>query len=168
MQEIDPTYEQEEDLEPISRRGLRRLLYLALAALLLLLLVLLPPLIGVNRFQRRIATSISESLGRPVHLDQVTLNLLPLPGFTLQNFVVSEDPAFGTEPIIRANSVRATLRLSSLWSKRVEFSTISFTEPSVNLVHTAAGKWNIESILLHAAHIDAAPTAQKKAGPAPR
>src|ERR1700733_1468344 len=84
MQEIDPTYEQDEASEPISPRGLRRLLYLALAALLLLLLVLLPPLISVNRFQRRIATSIGDSLGRPVHLDKVSLNLLPLPGFTLK------------------------------------------------------------------------------------
>jgi hypothetical protein len=168
MQEIDPTYERDETAEPISTRGLRRLLYAAFAALALLLLVLLPPLISVNRFQRRIATSISDSLGRPVHLDRVSLNLLPLPGFTLENFVVSEDPAFGTEPIIRANSVRATLRLSSLWTRRIEFSTISFTEPSVNLVHTEAGKWNLESILLHAAHIDAAPTAQRRAGPTPR
>jgi hypothetical protein len=168
MQETDPTSERDETAEPISTQGLRRLLYLAFAALALLLLVLLPPLISVNRYQRRIATSIGDSLGRPVHLDRVSLNLLPLPGFTLENFVVSEDPAFGSEPIIRANSVRATLRLSSLWSKRVEFSTISFTEPSVNLVHAASGKWNIESILLHAAHIDAAPTAQRRAGPAPR
>src|SRR3984885_9289475 len=122
MQEIDPTYEQDEASEPISPRGLRRLLYLALAALLLLLLVLLPPLIRVNRFQRRIATSIGDSLGRPVHLDKVTLNLLPLPGFTLENFVVSEDPAFGTEPIIRSSSVRVTLRSSSPWRGRIELS----------------------------------------------
>jgi hypothetical protein len=171
MQQIDPTYEQTDTdatEHHSSTRRLRRLLYLAFAALAILLLVLLPPYISVNRYQRRIATSISDSLGRPVHLDKVTLNLLPLPGFTLENFVVDEDPAFGSEPIIRANSVRATLRLSSLWTRRVEFSTISFDEPSVNLVHTAAGKWNLQSILFHAAHIDAAPTAQKKAGPAPR
>ena len=173
MQEMDPTYEYGEaadaDIPPsLSVHTLRRLLYVAFAALAVLLLVLLPPLISVNRYQKRIANSISDSLGRPVHLDKVSLNLLPLPGFTLENFVVDEDPAFGSEPVIRANSVRATLRLSSLWTRRVEFSTISFTEPSVNLVHTAAGKWNIESILLHAAHIEAAPTAQKKAGPAPR
>ena len=180
MQETDPTYERPlESLDPseaaevdtapsLSRHILRRLLYLAFAVLAVMLLILLPPYVSVNRYQRRIATSISASLGRPVHLDKVSLNLLPLPGFTLENFVVDEDPAFGSEPVIRANSVRATLRLSSLWSRRVEFSTISFTEPSVNLVHTAAGKWNLESILLHAAHIDAAPTAQKNSGPAPR
>lgn len=174
MQEMDPTYEQSEAFEAdlpqtISPHTLRRLLYLALAALAVLLLVLLPPLVSLNRYQKRIANSISQSLGRPVHLDNVSLNLLPLPGFTLQNFVVDEDPAFGSEPVIRAASVRVTLRLSSLWSRRVEFSTISFSEPtSVNLVHLANGKWNLESILLHAAHVETAPTVQKKAGPAPR
>ncbi|MBB5339945.1 AsmA family protein [Tunturiibacter gelidoferens] len=177
MQETDPNYvpsldhseAAEADTAPsLSTHALRRLLYLAFVILAVMLLILLPPYISVNRYQRRIATSIGDSLGRPVHLDKVSLNLLPLPGFTLENFVVDEDPAFGSEPVIRANSVRATLRLSSLWSRRVEFSTISFTEPSVNLVHTAVGKWNLESILLHAAHISAAPTAQRKAGPAPR
>ena len=112
--------------------------------------------------------SISQGLGRPVHLDSVTLTLLPLPGFTIQNLVVSEDPAFGSEPVIHANSVRATIRIASLWRRQVEFSSISFTEPSVNLVHLANGKWNLESILIQAARIPAAPTAQKSAGPAPR
>ena len=135
---------------------------------LLLLLALLPPYVNVNRFQRRITTSISQSLGRPVHLDNVTLNLLPVPGFTLDNFVVGEDPTFGAEPTIRAQSVHATLRVSTLWRRRVEFSTISLTDPSINLVHTASGQWNLDSILLQAAHIDAAPTAQASAGPAPR
>jgi hypothetical protein len=173
MHETNPTYEPDEAAETdtapsLSTQTLRRLLYVAFAALAILLLILLPPYISVNRYQHRIATSISNSLGRPVHLDKVSLNLLPLPGFTLENFVVDEDPAFGSEPVIRANSVRATLRLSSLWSRRVEFSTISFDEPSVNLVHSSSGKWNLESILLHAAHISAAPTAQRQAGPAPR
>jgi AsmA protein len=167
MQETDPTHAQS-GTGPLRPGIVRRYLFLWLALAALLLLAIVPPLISVNRLQRRIATSISQSLGRPVHLDQVTLNLLPLPGFTLDNLVVDEDPAFGSEPIIRANSVRATLRIRSLWTRRVEFSTISFTDPSVNLVHLANGKWNLESILLQASHIEAAPTAQKRAGPAPR
>ncbi len=171
MQEIKH-YEHEqidaEETELLTPHSRRRLIYVAIAVLVVLLLVLLPPYISVNRYQHRIATAISDSLGRPVHLDRVTLNLLPMPGFTLENLVVDEDPAFGSEPVIRANSVRATLRLSSLWTRRVEFSTISFDEPSVNLVHNADGKWNLETILLRASHIEAAPTAQKKAGPAPR
>jgi len=168
MQETGSTHAQSDHAESRRPGVFRRFLSLWMILAALLVLAIVPPLISVNRFQRRIATSISQSLGRPVHLDQVTLNLLPLPGFTLDNLVVDEDPAFGYEPIIRANSVRATLRLSSLWTKRVEFSTISFTDPSVNLVHLPNGKWNLESILLQASHIAAAPTAQKNAGPAPR
>ena len=151
-------------------RGRRRHSVMTVLALvlILLLLALIPPLVNVSRYQRRIVTSMSESLGRPVHLDNVTLHLLPMPGFTLENFVVSEDPAFGNEPTIRANEVVATLRVSSLWKRRVEFSEISFKEPSVNLVRGADGRWNLEGVLLHASHVDTAPTAQQKAGAVPR
>jgi AsmA family len=142
------------------------LLYLFIACIIAL--AVLPPLLNVNRFKRRIVTSISTSLGRPVHLDSVTLVILPFPGFKLENFVVAEDPAFGSEPVIRANEVEATLRIPSLYSKKVEFSRISLKEPSINLVHAANGQWNVESILLKAAQISAAPTAQATAGPDPR
>ncbi|HEY5382670.1 MAG TPA: AsmA family protein, partial [Acidobacteriaceae bacterium] len=150
------------------RRHRRRLLFAVTLIVILLLLVLTPPLVNVSSFHRRIVASMSQSLGRPVHLDRVTLHLLPMPGFTLENLVVSEDPAFGNEPIIRANTVEATLRVSSLWKRRVEFSTVTFVEPSVNLVRNAQGRWNLEGVLVHASHIDTAPTAQQKAGPTPR
>jgi hypothetical protein len=166
MQQTDPILEH--DTTPRRPQLVRRLIIALSILLVVVLLVILPPLISLNRYQHRIASSISQSLGRPVHLDQVTLNLLPLPGFTITNLVVEEDPAFGNEPVIRANTVSATLRISSLWRRRFEFSTISFTDPSVNLVHTKAGKWNLQSILLRASQMQAAPTAQKSAGPAPR
>ena len=150
-------------------RSLRRRFAIAVAAVLVfLLLALLPPYINVSRLQRRVARNISASLGRPVHFDNITLNLLPIPGFTLRNFVVDEDPAFGSEPTLRASQVSANLRLSSLWSPHVEFSRIALTDPSVNLVRSANGQWNIEGLLLQASRNQAAPTAQRFAGPAPR
>lgn len=149
-------------------KGRRGALWALGSVLLIVTLLLTPPLLNVNRLRRRIVGSMSESLGRPVHLDKVTLNVLPVPGFTLENLVVSEDPSFGAEPVIRANSVRATVRVSSLWRRQVEFSTIRFEEPSVNLVRRADGRWNLETILLHASQRDAAPTAQARAGSAPR
>ena len=50
----------------------------------------------------------------------------------------------------------------------MEFSRITLDEPSVNLVHGADGRWNVESILLQASKMDAAPTAQSAAGQSPR
>lgn len=156
--------------EALSRRWSwrRRAAWIGGLALLLALLILTPPLVNANRYRLRIAQTMSESLGRPVHLDSVTMHLLPVPGFTLQNLVVSEDPAFGAEPVIRANSVEATLRVSSLWHRPVEFSTVRFIDPSVNLVRNADGRWNLSGIVLHAAHVQTAPTGQRKAGPRPR
>jgi hypothetical protein len=159
----------DEDLEvehPHRRR--RRWVVTLCVVVVVLLLVFTPPLVNVNRLKRRIATSISASLGRPVQLDGVTMHLLPVPGFTLQNLVVSEDPAFGSEPIIRANVVDVTLRPSSLWRRHVEFSSMTFEAPSLNLVRNAAGLWNVQSLLMHAASVTTAPTAQRKAGREPR
>jgi hypothetical protein len=152
--------------EPLPKR--RRWVWVCVVLGLVVLLVLLPPLVNVNSLRRRMAASMSASLGRPVTMDRVSLHVLPVPGFTLENLVVSEDPGFGSEPMIRANTVEVRLRPTSLWRKRVEISSIKFVEPSLNLVRNAGGEWNLQSLLMHAASVDTAPTVQRKAGPAPR
>ncbi len=169
LPELEPDFDPE-DLEPRPLRlpDRRRVAYALCVLLAVLLALVLPPLLNVNRFRRQTASSIAASLGRPVHMDSLNLSLLPLPALTLTNLVVSEDPSFGSEPVLRANSVRATLRWSSLWRRRVEFSRISFDETSLNLVQRSDGRWNIESILLQASRLDAAPTAQRAIGSAPR
>lgn len=45
---------------------------------------------------------------------------------------------------------------------------MTFEQPSLNLVRNAAGVWNVQSLLMHAASVSTAPTAQRKAGPEPR
>jgi AsmA protein len=162
--ETDQAFDPQTDRRLVTWRSI----LVTLVLLAIVLMAVLPPLLNVSRFKRRIVTSISTSIGRPVHLDNVSLVLLPFPGFKLENFVVAEDPAFGSEPVIHANSVLATLRVSSLWRRRVEFSKISLEEPSINLVHNANGLWNVQSILLQAAHIPAAPTVQAKPSADPR
>ena len=149
-----------------QRRSKRR--WILGGILLLLLIVLLPPFINLGRFRRHIAASISGSLGRPVHIDGVGFQLLPVPAFTLENFVVSEDPKFGYEPILRANQVRATLRISSLWRGRLECATIALDSPSLNLVRAADGSWNFDGVVLQAEHVSTAPTAENRASAAPR
>ena len=144
------------------------LVFVFVVLVIVFLLGFIPPLLNVNRFKSRVDRNISAALGRPVHFDRLSLTVLPVPGFTLDNFVIDEDPAFGSEPTLRADEVHIDLRVSSLWHHGVEFSKIALTEPSVNLVHRADGRWNIEDLLLQASHIEAAPTAQRFAGPAPR
>jgi hypothetical protein len=118
--------------------------------LLLLLAIFVAPWINVSHFRRRIVQSISEGLGRPVHVGYVSFRLFPQPAFVLSNFSVAEDPAFGAEPVMSAASVTATLRASTLWHRRVDVATLSFDNPSLNLTRNAAGQWDFDSILLRA------------------
>jgi uncharacterized protein involved in outer membrane biogenesis len=137
-------------------------------ALLALVAFVLPPLVNINRYQHRIADSMSRSLGRQVHISSVKLRLLPLPGFELSGVIVEEDPRFGAEPILHSDSVVASLRLQSLWRGKLEVSRIHFDDASLNLVRDAHGVWNVASVLLQAAHLPNAPTGQRYAGTAPR
>jgi hypothetical protein len=157
-----------EQIAENSRKSRRKYWILFTALLLLTAALILPPLINMNRYQRRIAEAIGNSLGRRVHLSSVTLRLLPRPGLELSDFLVEEDPTFGAEPTLRAQSVDASIRLTSLWRGRLEIARISFDQPSLNLVRNNEGRWNIGAVLLQASHIPNAPTAQRRAGSSPR
>jgi len=135
----------------------------AAAALIVLALFLLRP--GASRLKSRIVSSISSGVGRPVEVGSVHLRLLPRPGFDLENLVVYDDPAFGAEPMLRASEVTAALRLTSLVRGRLEISRLDLTEPSLNLVHGAGGRWNLEALLERTAHIPLAPTGKAKSEP---
>ena len=135
-----------EELEP--RQQKRKRLWLALAALLVLLaVVFVPPFVSVSRYKSRITHLISASLGRPVRLSSVEVRLLPRPGFLLTDLTVEEDPAYGAEPVLHANTVTASIRLLSLWRGRLEIDTISVDEASLNVVRAGAGRWNLDSLL---------------------
>lgn len=153
----------------MNDRPRRRKLRIALALFVLILLALLvPPYISLNRYRRQMIDSVSRSLGRTVHIQSMHLRLLPTPGIVMDNFVVDEDPSFGNEPALVAPTVVATLRVSSLWRRSVEVSSISMDDPSVNLVRNAKGQWSFGSILLQAARSSNAPTTQMYAGGTPR
>jgi hypothetical protein len=130
----------------------RRRLGLALAAAAVLLAVLIvPPFLSVSRYKNQITHLISASLGRPVRMSSVELRLLPSPGFVLNDLAVEEDPRYGAEPVLHANTVTASIRLLSLWQGRLEISKISVDEASLNLVRTAEGRWNLDSLFRTAA-----------------
>lgn len=141
-------------LFPSKRRSVALALFLVLA-----LFVLRP---GASRLKSRIITSISAAVGRPVDIGAVHIQVLPRPGFDIDNLVVYDDPEFGAEPILRANQVTAALRLTSLLRGRLEISRLDLTEPSLNLVHSASGRWNLEALLEHTSQIPLAPTSKPK------
>lgn len=141
------TQEEERTDEPERKRRLRKRLWTALAVVVVLLaVVLVPPMISIGHYKSQITRIVSQSVGRPVKLSSVELRLLPRPGFVLTDLTIAEDPAYGAEPVLHANTVTAAVRLLALWRGKVEISRISVDEASLNLVRTVDGRWNLEPI----------------------
>ncbi len=130
------------------------------AGVILLGLFLVRP--GGARLKARIANSIGRAVARPVEIGSVHLRFLPQPGFDLDNLVIYEDAAFGAEPMLRAREVTAVVRLRSLVRGRLDIARLELTEPSLNLVRRADGRWNLEDLLERTERTPLAPTAKSR------
>jgi AsmA family/AsmA-like C-terminal region len=149
-------------------RGSRRALWISTAVGMVLLAVFVPPFVNVNRYRNRVTSAIGNALGRQVTVSNIELKLLPRPGMVLSTFVVADDPSYGSEPMLRAESVTASIRVSSLWRGRLEIGTLALDNPSLNLVRRADGHWNIEELLERTSQVPSAPTAKASPEARPR
>jgi AsmA protein len=148
------------NLSPGAKRGMM------VAAAIFLAMFLIRP--GANRLRARLANSLGMSLGRQVEIGSVHLRLLPRPGFSLEQFVVRDDSSFSAEPVLRADEVTADLRLRALLHGRMEISSLSLKEPSLNLVRRPDGRWNIASVIERAAQTNRGPTGHTTAPARPQ
>src|ERR1700691_1518076 len=93
---------------------------------------------------RRVLTArIAAAFGRPVDLASYHFSLWNGPALEANSVIVGEDPRFGNEYFLRAESMTVRLRWASLLRGRIELGTLSLTRPSLNLVRNAAGDWNL-------------------------
>jgi AsmA family/AsmA-like C-terminal region len=126
--------------------------YLRNAALALALLItaawVAPLFLNAGRYRPLLKTGLERSLGRKVALGHIALHFFPHLGFTVDNVVIDEDPAFGLEPFVRVGRIDCDLRWRSLWTSRLYLGTIKLSNPSINLVRNSAGSWNLENLLL--------------------
>jgi hypothetical protein len=129
------------------------LLAAALAAVLALAALFLP----FDFLRPEVARAMERSLGRKVDIGHVHVNLFGMPGFTLDDAVIHEDPRAGIEPFAYVPSLTAGIRVLSLFRRRLDFSSLDLssaadTIPTVNLVKSASGMWNFQMLLEQASH----------------
>jgi len=132
-----------------SRRR-RRLLWAAVIVAAVAL-PLIAPLFTLHRAKQRILATLSRQLGRPVSADALHLVLMPWPGFELDRVRLGDAPEFGLEDLATADDATATLRLAPLWRGRISFSSIRLQGANINIVRSAAGRWNLAELLDRAA-----------------
>ena len=97
-----------------------------------------------HRVRQAMIGHLERTFGRRVEVRSFSASLLPLPSLDADGISVGEDPAFGNEYFLRADRLSARLRLLGLLAGRFEFGTLSLDRPSLILVKSADGRWNLE------------------------
>jgi hypothetical protein len=109
---------------------------------------LIPSYFGAERYRRRLEAGLERTLHRQVTFGQVSVRLLPRPGFVIENAAIQEDPAFGSEPFVRVDRIECDIRWQTLLGARLDFSHFRLQHPNINLVRKVGGGWNVEQFLL--------------------
>src|SRR5271154_6122769 len=93
---------------------------------------------------RRVLTArIEAAFGRPVDVGSYHFIVWSGPALEADSVTVGEDPRFGQEYFLRAESMTVRLRWTSLLRGHLVLGTLSLTQPSLNLVRNASGDWNL-------------------------
>lgn len=113
---------------------------------LILIVVALPFVVDANRFKPTLETDLTTSLGRKVQIGNIGLSILS-GGVTVDNVVIADDPAFSNTPFLQAKQLTAGVALMPLiFSKKLEVSSFTVTDPQVSLLRSTSGTWNFSSM----------------------
>lgn len=113
---------------------------------LILIVVALPFVVDANRFKPTLETDLTTALGRKVQIGNIGLSILS-GGVTVDNVVIADDPAFSNTPFLQAKQLTAGVALMPLiFSKKLEVSSFTVTDPQVSLLRSPSGTWNFSSM----------------------
>jgi AsmA-like C-terminal region/AsmA family len=93
--------------------------------------------------KRHLTAHLEAVFGRPVEVGSYAFSLWTGPELEARGIRVAEDPRFGQEYFLRADSLTVRLRWWGLLFGHLELGTVSLSHPSLNLVRAANGDWNL-------------------------
>jgi hypothetical protein len=96
-----------------------------------------------SRLRSRFTARLEAAFGRPVEVGSYDFSFWDGLALEAHSVRIAEDPRFGHEYFLRAESMAVRLRWQSLLRGHVAFGTLSLTRPSLNLVRNATGQWNL-------------------------
>src|SRR6202789_4217176 len=100
-------------------------------------------LIRHTRRQRRLTARLESVFGRSVEVSRYDFSLWGGPTLEAQAVTFGEDPRFGHEYFLRADSLTVRLRWQSFFRGHMELGAIALESPSLNLVRNSGGDWNV-------------------------
>src|SRR6267378_4784489 len=110
--------------------------------ILIVILIAVPFFIDANSFRPKLESELTDALGRPVKVGNLTLSLLS-GGVSADNISIADDPAFSKSPFVQAKSLKVGVELMPLiFSKQLKVNELVLNQPEIRLIQTPGGKWN--------------------------
>lgn len=119
---------------------------IALVVLLALVVFVVPHLINLDYWRPKVESLLGSALAREVHIGRLELSLLA-GGLRAENFSIADDPTFSPARFLDCKSLGIGVSLKELvFSHKLHVTSLTLSEPRLNLVRSAAGEWNFATI----------------------
>src|SRR5579872_1293092 len=138
----------ERQQEPWRKAVLMRVVkYVGIAVVFLLLAVVaIPFFIDANQFRPRLEAALTDALGRPVKVGNLTVALWS-GGVTAEDLSIADDPAYSRTPFLQAKSLKLSVELMPLiFSHSLNVTGLTIDQPSIVLLQAPSGAWNFSSL----------------------
>jgi len=115
-------------------------------AAILLILILTPLFIDADQFRPEISQALGQKIGRQVEIGHLSVSLVR-GSLVAEKIAIADDPAYSREPFLTAKSLAVGVDVLPLvFSHDVQVHSLTFDEPSVQLLRTPRGEWNFASL----------------------
>jgi uncharacterized protein involved in outer membrane biogenesis len=133
----------------MSERRTRKILWIgvllaAAFALFALVLFNLNKFIAINKDY--LLGQVAQILGRQISAQSARISLANGIALHLENFAMSDDPAFSSDSFLRAGEVEIGLKLIPLLKREMQIKRLSFRDPQIIIIRNENGSFNFSSI----------------------
>ncbi len=118
---------------------------LVFAGLLLVLAIAVPFLVDINRYRPQVVQRIREETGKPAEIGWLKLSVLPSFSIRVDNFSLGNPSGFPKGEFLKTRRIIAEVDARALLDRRVVIKSLEITEPTLNMLQDARGKWNFEN-----------------------
>jgi len=123
--------------------------------------------IDADHFRPMLESGLSAALGRTVTIGSLNLSITS-GTITASGISVSDDPSFGAEPFLRAESLRVGVELQPLvFSRELNITSVQIDQPEIRLLRDSSGRTNYSTLGRPSRSIPAAAPTQATATDSP-
>jgi AsmA protein len=116
-------------------------------AILIVVAITIPFFVDANTLRPKLESELSDALGRPVKVGNLSLSLLT-GSVKADNISIADDPQFSKSPFIEAHDLKVGVEMLPLiFSHSLNMRNITLDQPQINLVRSENGqRWNFSSL----------------------